>query len=59
MRTVRLARLYRSMGKVAEAKAEFDKTADKAEDEHLLKVMSTFWTRDQNTPANANAPKKH
>lgn len=40
----RLARLYRSMGKTAEAKLEFDKASslNKAEDEHLLKVMSTI-----------------
>ena len=56
----RLARLYRSMGKTAEAKAEFDKAAslNKAEDERLLKVMSTIPTRDQNAPASANVPKK-
>jgi hypothetical protein len=50
------------MGKTAEAKAEFDKAAslNKAEDDRLLKVMSTIPTRDQNTntPANAGAPKK-
>jgi len=40
----RLARLYRSMGKIAEAKIEFDKASslNKAEDERLLKVMSTI-----------------
>jgi tetratricopeptide (TPR) repeat protein len=40
----RLARLYRSMGKTAEAKAEFDQAGslNKAEDERLLKVMSTI-----------------
>lgn len=40
----RLARLYRSMGKSAEAKSEFDKASslNKAEDERLLKVMSTI-----------------
>jgi tetratricopeptide (TPR) repeat protein len=58
----RLARLYRSMGKTAEAKAEFDKAAslNKAEDDRLLKVMSTIPTRDQNTNtrAGANAPKQ-
>ncbi|HLY43218.1 MAG TPA: tetratricopeptide repeat protein [Terracidiphilus sp.] len=38
----RLGRLYRTMGKTAEAKAEFDKakTLNKSEDERLLKVMS-------------------
>jgi tetratricopeptide (TPR) repeat protein len=56
----RLARLYRSMGKTAEAKAEFDKAAslNKAEDERLLKVMSTIPTRVQNAPASTDAPKK-
>lgn len=40
----RLARLYRAMGKTAGAKAEFDKanSLNKAEDERLLKVMSTI-----------------
>lgn len=40
----RLARLYRSMGLTAQAKAEFDKAGslNKAEDERLLKVMSTI-----------------
>ena len=40
----RLARLYRSMGMTAEAKAEFDKASslNKAEDDRLLKVMSTI-----------------
>ena len=39
----RLARLYRSMGMTAQAKAEFDKASglNKAEDERLLKIMST------------------
>lgn len=40
----RLARLYRSMGKIGEAKIEFNKASslNRAEDEHLLKVMSTL-----------------
>jgi tetratricopeptide (TPR) repeat protein len=40
----RLGRLYRSMGRSAEAKVEFDKASslNKAEDERLLKVMSTI-----------------
>lgn len=40
----RLARLYRSMGMTSEAKAEFDKASslNKAEDDRLLKVMSTI-----------------
>ncbi|MGA8089446.1 MAG: tetratricopeptide repeat protein [Terracidiphilus sp.] len=39
----RLARLYRSMGMTAQAKMEFDKASglNKAEDDRLLKVMST------------------
>ena len=39
----RLARLYRARGKTAEAKAEFEKASslNKAEDERLLKIMST------------------
>jgi Tfp pilus assembly protein PilF len=39
----RLARLYRAMGKTSEAKVEFEKASglNKAEDERLLKVMST------------------
>lgn len=38
----RLGRLYRSMGKTAEAKAEFEKSKslNKAADDALLKVMS-------------------
>jgi len=38
----RLGRLYRTMGKTAEAKVEFDKakTLNRNEDERLLKVMS-------------------
>jgi tetratricopeptide (TPR) repeat protein len=40
----RLARLYRTMGRKAEANAEFEKThsLNKAEDDRLLKVMSTI-----------------
>ena len=47
----RLARLYRSMGKTAEAKIEFDKASslNKAEDDRLLKIMSTI-------PATHQAP---
>ena len=39
-----LAQLYRSMGRMAEAKVEFAKASslNKAEDERLLKVMSTI-----------------
>ena len=51
----RLGRLYRSMGKTTEAKAEFDKASslNKAEDERLLKVMSTIPGRKE-TPDAAN-----
>lgn len=51
----RLARLYRSMGLSAQAKLEFDKASglNKAEDERLLKIMSTIPT-GKDTPA---APK--
>ncbi|HXS77095.1 MAG TPA: tetratricopeptide repeat protein [Terracidiphilus sp.] len=47
----RLGRLYRSMGRAAEAKRELDQasTLNKAEDERLLKVMSTI-------PATKSAP---
>jgi hypothetical protein len=40
----RLARLYRSIGMTAESKVEFDKanSLNKAEDERLLKIMSTI-----------------
>jgi Flp pilus assembly protein TadD len=40
----RLGRLYRSMGRAADAKVEFDKAKglNKAEDDRLLKVMSTI-----------------
>jgi tetratricopeptide (TPR) repeat protein len=49
----RLARLYRSMGKTAEAKQEFDKASslNKAEDDRLLKVMSTIPATQQAAPA--------
>jgi len=49
----RLGRLYRSMGKTAEAKAEFDKAGslNKAEDERLLKVMSTIPGQKQGSGA--------
>jgi Flp pilus assembly protein TadD len=45
----RLARLYRSMGRASEAKIEFDKarSLNKAEDERLLKIMSTIPSRKQ------------
>ena len=48
----RLARVYRSMGKSAEAKTEFDKASslNKAEDERLLKVMSTIPKGESKAP---------
>lgn len=54
----RLARLYRSMGKTAEAKAEFDKssTLNKAADEGLLKVMSKIPAKDNRAPSPARTP---
>ena len=43
----RLARLYRTMGMQIQAKAEFDKakSLNKAEDDRLLKIMSTIPTK--------------
>ncbi len=54
----RLGRLYRSMGMTAEAKAEFDKASslNKAEDERLLKVMSTIPGSNRTSPAGVTAP---
>ena len=54
----RLGRLYRSMGMTAQAKAEFDKASslNKAEDERLLKVMSTIPSSNHTSPAEATAP---
>jgi len=53
----RLARLYRSMGMTAEANVEFDKAKglNKAEDEHLLKIMSTVPGNQRSRPP-ANHP---
>jgi tetratricopeptide (TPR) repeat protein len=55
----RLGRLYRSMGKPAEAKAEFDKanSLNKAEDQRLLKVMSTIPNSERKT-ASEGGPQK-
>ena len=55
----RLGRLYRSMGKSAEAKLEFDKanSLNKAEDERLLKVMSTI-PNEQRKAASETPPQK-
>ena len=53
----RLARLYRTMGRTSEAKAEFAKASglNKAEDERLLKVMSTI---PSGAPKSSSAPKQ-
>lgn len=55
----RLAQLYRSMGLMAQAKAEFEKSnaLNKAEDERLLKVMSTLPSRKNAGPGNENPEK--
>ena len=55
----RLARLYRSMGKTAEAKIEFDKASslNKAEDERLLKIMSTMPSTQQTTGSPPGKPR--
>jgi tetratricopeptide (TPR) repeat protein len=49
----RLARLYRSMGMASEAKAEFDKASslNKAEDDRLLKIMSTIPGKEKSRDA--------
>lgn len=53
----RLGRLYRAMGKTAEAKTEMEKAnrLNKAEDDRLLKVMSTL--PKAAAPVSAPAPK--
>ena len=53
----RLAQLYRSMGLTAQAKLEFEKASNlnKAEDERLLKVMSTI--PGKQAPANQSPEK--
>jgi len=55
----RLGRLYRSMGKPAESKAELDKanSLNKAEDQRLLKVMSTIPSRERKTASEAGSQK--
>jgi len=55
----RLGRLYRSMGKTAQAKVEFDKAKglNKAEDDRLLKVMSTIPSSNRASPS-ASPPEK-
>jgi len=54
----RLARLLRSMGKAAEAKMEFDKASNlnKAEDERLLKIMSTLPSNKQPAKVDPQQP---
>ena len=56
----RLARLYRSMGMTAEAKLEFDKASglNRAEDERLLKIMSTIPDSKDVSGAAKQAPEK-
>jgi tetratricopeptide (TPR) repeat protein len=56
----RLARLYRSMGMTAEAKLEFDKASglNRAEDERLLKIMSTIPASKDVSGAAKQAPEK-
>jgi tetratricopeptide (TPR) repeat protein len=53
----RLARLYRTMGRTAEANVEFEKSRslNKAADEHLLKVMSKIPSA-QAAPPQSGAP---
>jgi tetratricopeptide (TPR) repeat protein len=56
----RLGRLYRSMGMNAEAKGEFAKASslNKAEDDRLLKIMSTIPSKGHPTPEAAAPPKQ-
>ena len=56
----RLARLYRSMGMTAEAKVEFDKASslNKAEDDRLLKVMSTIPGGKDSSAGTKQSPEK-
>jgi tetratricopeptide (TPR) repeat protein len=56
----RLGRLYRSMGMTTEAKAEFDKanSLNKAEDDRLLKIMSTIPNKERATPEAAAPPRQ-
>lgn len=55
----RLARLYRSMGMTAKANVEFSKarSLNKAEDEHLLKIMSTVPGARKTEPSGNPPPK--
>ncbi|HTB98883.1 MAG TPA: tetratricopeptide repeat protein [Terracidiphilus sp.] len=54
----RMARLYRTMGRTAEAKIEFDKakTLNQAADEKLLNIMSTIPTSKPSAPADGSNP---
>ena len=56
----RLARLYRSMGMTAEAKVEFDKASslNKAEDDRLLKIMSTIPAGKESSSGTKHSPEK-
>jgi tetratricopeptide (TPR) repeat protein len=56
----RLARLYRSMGMMHDANVEFDKarSLNKAEDDRLLKVMSTIPSAKINSGAATPQPQK-
>ncbi len=56
----RLARLYRSMGMAAEAKVEFDKASslNKAEDDRLLKIMSTIPAGKDSSAGTKQSPEK-
>jgi tetratricopeptide (TPR) repeat protein len=55
----RLARLYRAMGMMAQSKAEFEKASslNKAEDDRLLKIMSTIPAAGNSTGATETKPK--
>jgi tetratricopeptide (TPR) repeat protein len=56
----RLARLYRSMGMAAQAKIEFDKASglNKAEDDRLLKIMSTIPSEKDGSGTPNSPPQK-
>ena len=56
----RLARLYRSMGLTAQARVEFDKARglNKAEDDRLLKIMSTIPAAKDSSAGTGQPPEK-
>jgi tetratricopeptide (TPR) repeat protein len=56
----RLGRLYRSIGMTAEAKAELEKanSLNKAEDDRLLKIMSTIPNKERSAPEAAAPPRQ-